>query len=426
MVKTNSYEEHKYSALANMTMGTPLLPWVSEEYFFQPWNVTDLKEGLKSNTDSYTLLTQGFGIDINCTVEPSSELPPPTRTDSAQQSQTATPDDCGDPLSLAKTAIRTNFNSRSQAEGRSSIEYGSTAAGGYVWECDRTLTLGWGRTAELFNNTISRDATVAASFANCEPILQTAMFEVNVDGEGRILSHRNTSVLADYTDPNIQINRLIADANGWVISGGGWHNTTLSDDWLNYFVALQTGSRKHIDPNEPVPDPNEMIPQVEFIYRKLFSLLLGLQYEFLFEPTSSDETIQGNIVVEETRLFLDQPAFITSMTMLGINIAVAAVLYIGGITFVLPRMPTTIGSLVAYIAPSRMMEETNFRFLRPDDRTFSFGRFIGRDGRAHVGIEMDPNVVRIDPSSIGRQKRRFPPGVTGGRKTDSQRAETWL
>lgn len=424
MVKTHSYEEHKYSALANITMGTPLLPWVSDEYFFQPWDAKDVKPSLKTNAASYMLSTRGYGIDINCTPEKTSKLPPPTKSDFAQQSHTPTPDDCGDPLSMAKTSMKTDFTTRFRAEGRSSREYGGTTAEGYIWECDRTLTLGWARTSEFTNGSIPREATVESSFAVCKPNLQTAMFEVSIDGEGRILSHRNTSVIEAYNDPDVTIEKLIAHVNRWAIVSGSWHNTTLSEDWLNYLVALSTGSRKHLDPNEPVPNPEKMIPQVGLIYRKLFSLLLGLQYKYLFESPSSDEIIEGTVVVEETRLFIDQPAFITSMTMLGINIAVAAILYIGGITFVLPRMPTTIGSLVAYIAPSRMMEETDFRFLK--DRTFSFGRFIGRDGRAHVGIETDPNVVRIDPSSIGKQKRRHLPEMLNGSDRSFQRAETWL
>ena len=97
---------------------------------------------------------------------------------------------------------------------------------------------------------------------------------------------------------------------------------------------------------------------------------------------------------------MDQPAFIITMIVLGLNIIVAVMYYCWAVIFVLPRMPTTIGSILAYVAPSRGVKLYNVRTLGMSERTLSFGRYVGTDGKVHVGIELDPHVSPIHLSSI--------------------------
>lgn len=426
--QSGTFDEHKYAGLANMKLGTHLLPWVSEEFFFQPWTLPDGKSNSGANADSYVAMTRGYGVELNCQpIEafdvPLKEIKPP---------QNPTKGNCGDSVAIAGSDMRFNENnSPENIGGPCAVEYLATPSTGSNFEsnyyCQKTLTFGWGRTD---NATFPENSTMRASMAVCNPVFRTAMFEIHVNPDGRVLSYRNTTSISaklDYPDFEEQSMHLIANSNLWVEGGfKGWHNSTFSNDWMNHFLVLEMNSRKHLDPAEPVPDPNELIPQLNKIYRKLFALLLGLEYNFLFELPSSDDAVEGERRTSETRLFLDQTAFIASMTMLSFNVVMAAVLYLGGIAFVLPRMPTTLGSLITYIAPGRMMEDVIFEKEILAEKTFSFGRFIGRDGKAHVGIDLYPNVVRIEPRSIGKGRRVFTSLKSNRSAISSQRAETWL
>jgi len=280
----------------------------------------------------------------------------------------------------------------------------------------KDLVMGWARTQHVENV----NGTVEASFASCRSIFETAMFQVDVDPDGYVLSYERTSELEstlDYPDGDAHIDLLLQNANRVLDGGaGGWHNDTISRDWMNHLLAVSTDSRSVLDPNAPVPDPDELIPHIDIIYRKLFALLLGHLRTKLFEESQSDQTITGFIVVGEIRLFMDKTAFITTMILLGVNIITALVLYTRGIAFVLPRMPTSIGSTLAYFAPSRIVEEPTISRLVQKDRTYSFGRFVGRDGETHVGIEMDPHVIPIEPALFGKSARkRF--GISTSRHT---------
>lgn len=395
-VSSAAYQDHTYAALANITSGTTLPPWVTSDFYFQPWDNTDRSND--SVADFYTLVTRGFGVEPNCT-----SVPAPTFAvdERAEFSPNVNKTFCGDFLAVAATHMReTEAETR---RGRSAQEYCSTPTYGRVAGCDRTLILGWARTP----NAKKVNGTIEGSFAICRPIFQTAMFEVQADKAGYIRSYKRMSPLEqrlEYTDSEIHIEQMIANANNILAVGAlGWHNDTVSRDWVNHLLLEVRGSREILDPKEPPPNPDDLIQYIDTIYRQLFSLLLVFQKSYLFEASGADQTIEAKRSVTETRLFLDEPAFIISMVLLGFNIAAAALFYSRGVVFVLPRMPTSLGSIIAYVAPSRLVDEgKSMRAVALQNTTFSFGRFLGRDGDAHVGIEMDPYVTRIDPASLGK------------------------
>lgn len=61
-------------------------------------------------------------------------------------------------------------------------------------------------------------------------------------------------------------------------------------------------------------------------------------------------------------------------------------------------MPSTIGSIIGYTAASRIAAEgfmghqRNREVLQPK---YGFGRYIDIDGKAHLGIDLDPYVVSV-------------------------------
>jgi hypothetical protein len=139
-------------------------------------------------------------------------------------------------------------------------------------------------------------------------------------------------------------------------------------------------------------------------------------------------------LTDETRIFVDQSAFIITATILGLNIIAVIIFYTSGIRFNLPRVPTTIGSILAYVSASHILLEDDKGASSAGDvkeaKTYSFGRYIGVDQKVHLGIDMDPYVALVDPASL-KEKRSFvsrivPSGLRKRKEIGPVSHSTWL
>lgn len=388
------YQDPLYIVMANISSGTTLPAWISQEYYFQRY---DLTTSSPVGTDGYyTLQTRGFGVNPNCTSGPTSTVPVNATFPDVESGE------CADLLDYAYATLRNNVYTR--PSGGACIEYisGVTSSNGPD-PCDLPLTFGWARTVDAQNDS----APMVASFAICRPFFQTAMFNLTVDADEKVISYNATSELKetlDYDDSELHTNSMLIYMNHqWKGNEDTYHNDSYTWDWMNYFAVLSSGNRDIVNPDYPVPDPDEWIPTIEDMYRRTFAVLLGLN-EQLFEQTDRGSATTGTRHAQETRIFMEEASFIITMSVLAIDTLVALLFYYRVSIFVLPRMPTTLGSILAYMAPNRMMRPG--RKARPmvSARTFSFGRYIAYDGQVQLGIEMDPHVVRIDPSSLTQRK----------------------
>lgn len=392
LITTVHYQDHCYIAMANMTLGTPLPPWTSANYFFQPYQLYSSPSQVSN--ENYQILTRGFGVQVDCTPHLKASVPV-----NVLPEVSAIPDSspCPDPVEGAKTRIRKNMLTRSN--GKSSIEYSNTILSSRSSaRCDGSLTLAWGRTLEAENV----NATVSASFAVCTPSFVTGMFIVNVDSSGFVKSYTQTGKLTsnlDYPWSSNDTNMLIVYSNH-LLQGPDdqWHNDTLSRSWMSYLLAESISSRTFIDPHAPVPDPRTLTPTIESIYSRLFSILLS-QNAHLFEPPDNASKLGGWVFTSETRIFLDKPAFYICMIVLALNIGVAVAYYAVITPTTFPRLPSTIGSILAYIAPSRAIFIYGLPGLGMPDRKLSYGRYVGKDGKIHVGIELAQHISSYKRSS---------------------------
>ncbi|UKZ72587.1 hypothetical protein TrVFT333_000219 [Trichoderma virens FT-333] len=394
-LKTSSlYQDEMYIAMANISSGMPLPPWTTSEYFFQPYTVDS--GGQSNSSSTYNVSTRGFALSANCTAVPRSKVAlsfPPDLDKTCSNSSSYI-------LNVAKMAMRTSATTR--PSGPSSIEYSSSLNPGSNFEsCSRAMTFGWGRTPQG----LDMNATVEASFAFCRPFFQTAMFNVHHDSEGNVLAHERTSDLSthlDGDDGDLQTNRMISQMNSLLTANvRGWHNDTLTRDWINYLLLISLSSRDFLDPRE------------------------------------KELSITGQKLTEETRIFMDQNAFIITVTVLSLNIIAVVIFYSRGIIFNLPRVPTTIGSVLAFVSASHILNDQGPSSRGPDNKekekkTYSFGRYIGVDQKVHLGIDMDPHVALIDPASLKEKKSVLRRAVTGDIRRRNQkefepvRSGTWL
>ncbi|KAF4975199.1 hypothetical protein FZEAL_7984 [Fusarium zealandicum] len=427
LITTSQYKDHMYVALANISSGTRLPAWVSPDYFFQPYKISDL--GVE-DVDTYSLETQGFGVHVKCTSISPFQLP--VYKKEVQLIKSEHGKFCTQASIIEKAGFTMRDSMYSRSGGQSSFEFGDAHTA--EWErdpCDTPLTLGWARSSEAENV----NGTVEAGFIICYPVFETAKFNITVDTSGRVLSYNRTSKLKDsmgYEESQIHIQTVFDVYNRWWnIDTPEWHNDTITRDWLNYFITALHGNRDNIDPEKPVPTPETLIPAVSELYRRLFAIILSLN-EHIFDHNGVGDPVTAIRHTKEVRIFMEDASFIITMTVLALNSVVAFIFYIRAVAFVLPRMPTTIGSVLAYIAPSRLASSGSKHVPGQGDRTLSFGRYLGLDGEVHLGIELDPHVVRIEPSSLRGKRYIFERmwlklsrrGEQPGRR--SVRSGTWL
>ncbi|KAH7192131.1 uncharacterized protein B0J16DRAFT_262795 [Fusarium flagelliforme] len=424
LITTSQYSDHYYITMANLSSDTTLPPWVSKDYFFQRY---DMSRPTKFNSrDVYSIPARGFGATANCTALPTRRLPEYDTPRPWRDFREVKDGDCGDIIDVVSQEIRENTFNRST--GISALEFLGTLGDdqGPV-RCARTLVMGWARNPDAANI----NGTVDASFITCRPVFETALFNLTVNAQGHVLSYNRTSELEpslDYEGWETHVDLIFRNIGiQWKGLQSQWHNESTARDWMNYFTVLKTGSRDALDPHNPPPDTEKLKPLVEDIYRRVFAIFLGLNDQ-LFD--TKDEIKPTTVVrrTVETRIFMENASFIMTMTILASNVVVAILFYSRAVPFVLPRLPTTLGSVLAYVAPSRIAGPAYKAVPGNTSRTFSFGRYIGKDGEVHIGVEMDPHVVPVDPLSL-QAKRSLVDRVFRRRsrpENQAVRSGTWL
>jgi hypothetical protein len=161
-----------------------------------------------------------------------------------------------------------------------------------------------------------------------------------------------------------------------------------------------------LDPKQGLPNLEDIQDPLNKAYSSLFSIWLGLKKELLLVPranVSTDSTI-GRRLIKEERLFLSTTLFAIAECILAMYAAVAVVVYFRRPGQYLPRLPTSIASVVGLFAASgavRDMEGTSdldakarVNHLEKLDARYGYGNYVGVDGTVHIGIEKTPFVRR--------------------------------
>ena len=133
------------------------------------------------------------------------------------------------------------------------------------------------------------------------------------------------------------------------------------------------------------------MPFVQDYYSRIFAIMLSLNTAW-FAPAEG-ETVQGSVLRLENRLFMSAPAYIISTTLLALNLLFAFTYYWKRPENMLRRMPTTIGSVLELFAGSGLITEQSNGERLSDDMRLGYGKFVGTDGKPHLGIERRPFVI---------------------------------
>ncbi len=407
------FYNHFYVAVANISTSTSLPPWMDLRFAYLPFEAPPtLSDG---GSALYQAETRGFGWDPNCstlTTSPDSPIfvtySPATNSSTFQLAQFevsfkspngSISNKCGmnnpQPIPPSGASALELFSALTSQVIQ--LEQGYTTSNNSEF-CGQSLVAGW-----LRSNSANPLANLTMTMVHCRPVLRTAMFRVWVDSKGYVLQSEQAG---DFEDVGAFMNQtervqLTTEVNTLVslpIAVNSWHNDSLSRDWVNYLLRLSLNSTRLVDPAQPVPSADEANALVGSMYQRLSASLLGLNTSLFDAAPANAPLLAGTFTSTEPRIFMNNLAFFASVVMLFLAAAIAAIVYARERRFYLPRLPSTIGSLIAYVAASRAVrqfgDEAEHAGLKSGSRpTYSFGSFVGVDGKPHVGIERDPYVV---------------------------------
>ena len=390
--------EHFFGIKANITFGTQMPPWVSREYYFQPFATSTPSE--ENSTETFKGRTRGYGVDVSC-----DEITPYRRVGDV---------DIMDFRSLyaerprgpPTTGCASFYNATWPV-----LHEGAMAVEGSLHWCE-VLFVYWGRSAA------DPDKDRDMRYYSCRPKVKTASFDVSVDSQGHVFSWERAGDFEDdlgydgsQNDTDILLHMDLDNMGG---TSPAWHNDTFSRGWYPD-VMKAAGNGWFLDPSEPLPDPARVLPLIEDIWKRSFAALLANSDLVRYAPLEGDEpSFSGTRFVTETRIFMSETAFVVSAVVLALYLVVAVVLYSFMSRPPVPRMPTSLGAVIQFTAPSRAVRE----YTAELQSHLRFGGYIGVDGKRNVGIEYSELIVPVEkPTRLGNGGVRRRWGWT--RKRDS-------
>jgi hypothetical protein len=418
---------------SNLTAGTPLPPWVDEERGYLAVSTQNIKQNSTINVQ-----TTAFTTSLQC-------RPLYSRGSENYTLEWVGGDGGGAVLKVAlmnqgslvrctdfQASLVASFGAYAQLEtlknaqpGHVALEIATMLASNGTDEddlfCRQHMLAGWIRTdwelsgggesvsGDPYMNVTSQNETVIL----CRPKLIMGPAEIQVDTTGRVQKQISANLSAYDTeqyfqncsefDLTAQVHQFLPDM------GAVWHADKYPSDFLNYLIAKSTNDTSLLDPSSPVPTHDHAIAQVSTLYRRLFALFIGTNQDLLFAKSGPDTLTPAQILTPETRILFSTPAFIIVQTILACYIATTIFFYLRRPWKILPRLPLTVASNMAFFAASRAFEESAIVRDRYGDKasaglrntwTWAYGSFLGPDGKPYVGIERDPFVVVLKEEKL--------------------------
>jgi hypothetical protein len=454
-----TYADHFYVALANLSSGTTLPPWIGQDVYFTPFQITD---DISSSAGRYEGSTRAFGSAVTCQVTtaetPNNRVVFSADVDAIQFYVIHTTEDNREltcvtyaqgngrnETSIFQVAPNTNSQALEVVTSMALLGAGGGNISTDMRLCHNLLVTGWVRlgAASASDNMTSENATLAnrlleSSWLTCKPTLQTALFNVTVDAVGTILNAVQDSPfetdLTPYFEGNASITnstlKLFFEAMDLIAPPSNdfsWHNETITSDWMTSLLKYSMNSTELFDPSQPVPNAAAMAPIVENLYQQLFAILLGLNSHVFAsaDPSLTSSSTKITSTHPETRIFMSELMFCISISILMLNFVVAIAYYTLRPANFLPVMPTTIASIISFVIGSQALEEYGQGMMSEErkDLRFGYGRYMGIDGAPRVGIERYPYVVPLE--GYGAQVRKRTWGVAR-RQTELKEVKVWM
>ena len=408
ILSSNPSAEPFYVATSNISDEISLPPWTSTNMFFLPFNTNASDPNV-----TFRAITTGFGAGLDCNEGPQNSTsyitsrigtrePPWNFTLESGKS-------CIDGLTRPSGGQNRSSSALEVFRGLSSSGTDSSVDDVF---CDTAFMAAFfrGNITVASDSTLSTYAStddsrpdilavnsVSATWMVCQSSFLTAPYEVTVDSTGRIQEAVRKGDYASELDPffasPLNVTFFMSNVrNLWEVEDGDWwHNDTFADSWFAYFVKELSNSTELVDPKLPAPEFDTVAPFVQDAYSRIFAIMLSLNTDWLLP--AHGETIVGSVLTVEDRLYMASAAYIISVTLLILNVMFALLYYAKRPAKMLRWMPTTISSITELFEGSGLISEVSGGSRLSEDMRIGYGRYIGTDGKPHMGIERRPFVI---------------------------------
>lgn len=410
--------DHFYVAMSNLTAGTPLPPWTDESFFYIPF---DGFVSTNSSQHQYRAATQTLRASLDCTGLSTEKQDNTMFNISFPQGEfsyvtfNANLPVEGELVCNVKTKVAAMGMPVGDVALESTMFYDSANSS----VCNNTIISGWIRSQ---NATFQSNSTIGnivydmngelgptqTSWIVCRPRIFSGFRTVTVDSKGYVQSSTTLNETDDHMEASFapslpdflgSVHKLLGQTDQYI--GPTWHNDSFPSDFLNYLMVTALNSSDFLRPSLPPPTFNETAPAFSALYSTLFAIIIGSNIQKVLQP-QNNSTIAGQAIASEVRIFFSKPMFVLSIVILSMYMLATAAIYLRRPWKVLPRMPTTIASQIAFFAASHALEEMEGTagmtvkerndFVVGLGRKYGFGRFVGTDGKTHCGIEREPLV----------------------------------
>ena len=441
-----------YAAVANLSDLTKLPPWTTSDYGYLPIDLSTIAMGPVSS--EYELESTGYGADLNCVNLLDSRPGLSASLEFWQRGQqfrlwaNYTLSD-GNITSCHFTNQHENgtaigaiigeiSSSPSSLEISTRMSETNTRSSFDFHFCSNKTVRGWVRgvldDAPGTNIADESRSEYNSTLISCDARLKTQRSLLRVTSDGSILSATPLSPPDYDLPPTVNFSSTFGIALSATMatnSQPNWHNDTIARDWSNYLYKKVLNSTELVDSSTPVPSFDKASRLVSDMFSRLFAIQLSIDASMLLPLTTSAKsvsnwdtsafpeeapgpyTIPAKTYFSERRIFISWPNFMISIAILTFDFIVLLVFRLRLRKPFLPRMPFTIASQIAFFSGSHVIDDVvkaggNLKELDKRGYRYGYGRYIGKDGWAHVGIEREPFVTRLydeGPDRKGRAKQ---------------------
>ncbi|PUU79492.1 hypothetical protein B9Z19DRAFT_1125086 [Tuber borchii] len=414
-------EEHWLVVNTNVIEGTDLLPWVTDEFYFLPF---EWEPGNKS--DLRTSMTQGYGGSLTCQLLAGDTFQQISKIDGGPSdiptlgiNVTMPISDggsvrCGNNRTMDVRSVKTGTHPFA-AEWVWGLKASNGSDQKAVQACGNLILAGWGRgeanrTEPDRTNYILRISATMQSNTTiiCSQQISTGEFKVTVDGEGHVKKSKLIGELK-YNDPTIfnrstsvgnftaQLATLFAKPPRLGIDSSSMHSENSSHSF-SQFIGEYLINKTLSDPTTPSPSFEDAQRALSMVYKRFFTILLAQNQDTIFVPAGKVRRSEvGKLESLKPRMSMDPVMFYIAVVVLGFQIIAGAIIYASRPRCFLPRFPYNLTSEISFFHASSALSDVagtanmssamRSTHLKGLGWTYGYGRFRGSDGKKHVGIE---------------------------------------
>ncbi|KAL4862143.1 hypothetical protein BDV12DRAFT_203324 [Aspergillus spectabilis] len=381
----------------SITSGVPLLPWTSTNYSFAPIAIHE-----PDPEASYRATTLGVGAKLDCRVlsifenmfyledGPYWTYHPSEEPDRECRVKMTPPHDPDDRFSL-------------------SINFFSPMATDETDICQTSTVVVVGRWNYTATSEVTPNNTVAL---HCEPELMLRNFSISFDQKGQIMDHYeipDTGITSGRMHDNAtislgQFNKVFAAIPQSFYGEGtnGNSNYVSSYDWAGFLVALLY--KRDVVPITHI-DPDRLINLSQTVYQWVYGTYFSLWREVYLLPLRDPPVAENATIVRSAwRMEPSISSLIIAMTVIGLDTVVVLIVFSTRRgRFKGPRIPRSIGSVIPWIANSRMIHDFDGTYgwtnaqrqihLERLKKRYTFRMFLREDNQWRYAVDEEPPVA---------------------------------